>query len=117
MPQHTNATMKSFGFGYSPIFLCYPGIPVGSSGTILTRQEMGAFFFSRAQLCSMANKKEGAGQSTQSKYCRVLQLSSKLRGFAVVSSVFFHSPAVHEVHLLRSPLVSDEKRLWKFRHG
>lgn len=34
------------------------------------------------------------GQSTESKYFTVLQLSSKLRGFAVVSSVFFHSPAV-----------------------
>ena len=66
----------------------------------------------------MANLKEGAGQD-RVRRVNILQFCNWTQswGDLLLSAVYSSTLQLYKVHLLRSPLISDEKRLWLFHHG
>lgn len=98
-------------------FSSLPLHPCSFSGTILTHQEIRGFFFSRPQLCLMANMKEGGGQSRESKYFTVLQTELEVEEICCCQQHILLLSSCTRFTLLRSPFISDEKRLWIFHHG
>ena len=66
----------------------------------------------------MANMEEGAGQD-RAQWVNILQLCNWARSWGDfrLSAVYASTLQLYKVCLLRSPLISDETRLWIFHHG